>query len=79
VSTLRRFGLILAALIAALIFGCGGGGPSRSAGLVYQTPTVTTDAQGNQTVSVGVLAWNGIAKIRPIRCPPRLRLPFRPS
>ena len=60
---LRRTGVILAALIAALIFGCGGGGPSRSAGLVYQVPTVTTDEQGNQRVSVGVLAWNGIATI----------------
>ena len=49
--------------MAAVIFGCGGGGPSRSAGLLYQTPIVTTDAQGNQTISVGVLAWNGIATI----------------
>ena len=62
-SALPRFGLILSALIVAVIFGCGGGGPTRYAGLVYQAPTVATDAQGNQTVSVAVLAWNGIAKI----------------
>lgn len=62
-SPLRRIGPILAALIAAVAFGCGGGGPSRSAGLIYQAPTVTTDEHGNQTVSVGVLAWSGIAKV----------------
>ncbi|HEY2979409.1 MAG TPA: hypothetical protein VGJ35_15715, partial [Burkholderiaceae bacterium] len=62
-SALRRFGLIIPALVAALIFGCGGGGPFRSAGLVYKSATVATDDQGNQTVSVGVLAWHGIATI----------------
>lgn len=63
---------ILAA--AAAVVGCGGNGgdPStppptktsfRSAGIVIAAPTVSSDASGNQTVSVAILTQSGVQTV----------------
>ncbi|KQP17770.1 MBL fold metallo-hydrolase [Pseudorhodoferax sp. Leaf267] len=59
--------LAACAATAAALVACGGSGddlpPSRSAGLVYGTPTVAAAATGGSTVSVAVLTRDGMKTI----------------
>nr|WP_145549155.1 MBL fold metallo-hydrolase [Variovorax boronicumulans] len=69
-TVLRHWRLLpagITAIAAATLVACGGSDDKgvdrsafRAAGMVYAAPQVTTDAAGNQTVSVAVLAKDGM-------------------
>ena len=63
----RHWRLLPAAIAASMLVACGGSDDKgvdrsafRAAGMVYAAPQLTTDAAGNQTVSVAVLAKDGV-------------------